>query len=77
MANRRLLMIGGGVLALVFATLAVVYFATTANNLPSLMPGHQAGSTRHHTKHGIAMLGLAVLSVLGVWMLSGRPDGRT
>lgn len=66
-----------GVLAAVFVALAVVYFTTSANNLPSVMPGHQAGVTRHHTKHGIAMLGLAVVSLVGAWMLSGRSDEQT
>jgi hypothetical protein len=47
--------------------LAVVYFTTAASSLPSVLPGHQAGSTRHHTKHGIAMLGLAVLAWIGAW----------
>jgi hypothetical protein len=66
-------MLGCIVLAAAFVVLAVVYFTKTAQDLPAFLPGHQAGLTRHHTKHGIAMLGLAVLSVVGAWMLSGTP----
>jgi amino acid permease len=66
-----MLMIVLGLAALLFVGLSIVYFTTSANNLPSFMPGHQAGSTRHHTKHGIAMLGLAAASLVGAWMLSG------
>jgi hypothetical protein len=51
----------------VFVVLAIVYFTTAASSLPSVLPGHQAGSTRHHTKHGIAMLALAVLAWVGAW----------
>jgi hypothetical protein len=51
----------------VFIILAVVYFTTAASSLPSVLPGHQAGSTRHHTKHGIAMVALAVLALIGAW----------
>jgi amino acid permease len=53
--------------AVVFVILAVVYFVTPANQLPSVLPGHAAHVTRHHTKHGIAMLGLAVLACIGAW----------
>jgi hypothetical protein len=53
--------------AVVFVVLAVVYFVTPANQLPSVLPGHDVHVTRHHTKHGIAMLGLAVLACVGAW----------
>ena len=51
----------------VLVILAVVYFVTPANQLPSVLPGHEAHVTRHHTKHGIAMLGLGVLAAIGAW----------
>jgi hypothetical protein len=54
-------------LVVVFIVLAVVYFVTPAESLPSVLPGHDAALTRHHTKHGIAMLGLAVLAAVGAW----------
>jgi len=57
-------------LVVVFVVLAAVYFVTPAKSLPSVLPGHQAGVTRHHTKHGIAMLGLAVLALVGAWFSS-------
>jgi hypothetical protein len=60
------------VLGVVFVVLGIVYFTTKAGDLPSLMPGHESGSTTHHVKHGIAMLMLAVLSWLGAWLLSGQ-----
>ncbi len=46
---------------------AVVYFTKTANALPSYFPGHETGSSRHHTKHGIAFIGLGVLALIGAW----------
>jgi hypothetical protein len=55
------------VVALVFVVLAVVYFVTAANQLPSFLPGHDAHLTKHHTKHGLAMLGVAVLALIGAW----------
>ena len=59
-------LLGAG-LALI--ALAVVYFVTPAHALPSLLPGHDATS-RHHVKHGLAMLMLAAGAGAGAWFLS-------
>ncbi|MEI8238291.1 MAG: hypothetical protein WCI22_02625 [Actinomycetota bacterium] len=60
--------------AAVCVVIAIIYFTRSADALPSFFPGHQAGVTRHHTKHGIALLGLAVLALVGAWMTSAPPD---
>jgi hypothetical protein len=57
---------------------AIVYFTTSAANLPSFFPGHQARVTRHHTKHGLALLGVAVVLWIAAWFTTspGQPaDG--
>jgi hypothetical protein len=59
------------VLGLVFAALGIVYLIETAAHLPSFLPGHQAGSAHHHTKHALAAFGLAVLSWIGAWFTTG------
>ncbi|MCU1448457.1 MAG: hypothetical protein JWP02_627 [Acidimicrobiales bacterium] len=63
--------------AVVFLILAVVYFVTPANQLPSVLPGHTVKATRHHTKHGIAMLGLAVLACIGAWFTTAPGRAST
>jgi hypothetical protein len=40
--------------------------------LPSFFPGHQAGSSHHHAKHGVAALILGALAFLGAWMSAGK-----
>ncbi|MFN2608913.1 MAG: hypothetical protein ABR511_13665 [Acidimicrobiales bacterium] len=65
------------VAAVACVALAVMYFTTSASSLPSVAPGHDAASTRHHVKHGIAMLGLAVLALVGAWFTTGPSDART
>src|ERR1700730_8339365 len=50
------------VLGLVCAALGVVYLTQTAAHLPSFLPGHQAGSAHHHTKHALAAFVLALLA---------------
>lgn len=59
-------------IGLLLIVVAIVYFADTAGHLPSFFPGHQAGSTHHHTKHGIAALVVGLVAIAGAWMSSGR-----
>jgi cytochrome b561 len=61
--------------AVVLVVIAVVYFTRDAANLPGFFPGHQAGLTKTHTKHGLAALVLAVVALIGAWFSSApRPD---
>ena len=77
MTNRKPLVLACIGLAVVFVIAGIVYFTKTAADLPSFFPGHDAHSTAHHTKHGLAMLGLAAVSLLGAWMLSGPQEAKT
>jgi hypothetical protein len=63
--------------AVVCVAAAIMYFTTTATHLPSFVPGHQAGSTKTHTKHGIAMLGLAVVALIGAWFTTAPAKTTT
>src|SRR5262249_29903032 len=66
-----LLIIAGAVLILI----AIVYWLEPAKSLPSLMPGHEAGSNHHHVKHGLAAFPLGVGAFVLVWFRSGpRPS---
>ncbi|HEY2166393.1 MAG TPA: hypothetical protein VGH01_04445 [Jatrophihabitantaceae bacterium] len=60
------------IIGVVLAVIAVVYFSRTAGHLPSFFPGHQSGSTHHHTKHGIAAAVVALIAFVLAWMSSGR-----
>ena len=62
-----LLVVAGAVLIL----LAVVYWIEPAKSLPGLMPGHEAGSTHHHVKHGLAAFLLGVGAFVLAWFRSG------
>jgi len=56
-------------LGVVLLVVAAVYFLVPADQLPGFFPGHEAGVTRAHYKHGIVS-GVAgvVLLAAGVWM---------
>jgi multisubunit Na+/H+ antiporter MnhB subunit len=55
------------VVGLIFAVVAIIYFAEPATSLPSFFPGHQAGSNHHHTTHGIAALVVGLIGLAGAW----------
>jgi amino acid permease len=68
--NRKLipLAIVIGVLLLV---VAAIYLVDSADALPSFFPGHQAGSSHHHVKHGIAALVLGLGCFVLAWFQTG------
>lgn len=53
--------------AVLLVLVGIIYVVSTANGLPSFFPGHAAGSTRHHVKHGLAAFTLAILALIGAW----------
>jgi len=59
-------------LGVIFAALGVLYLAKTAGQLPAFLPGHQAGSAHHHTKHALAAFALAIVSWAGAWFTTGK-----
>ncbi len=59
-------------LGIVLIAIAVVYFVTPADHLPSFLPGHAAGVTRVHMKHGLVagVVGVVLLAI--GWMIGRR-----
>ena len=71
MRNDRLLAVAAVVLGVVLIVIAVVYWAEPAKSLPSFFPGHEAGSSHHHAKHGIAAFLLGIACFVFAWFKSG------
>ena len=71
MPSNRLTVTALAVLGLILIIVGIVYFAEPAKSLPGFFPGHEAGSTHHHVKHGIA----AVLLGLGAFVLAWFQTG--
>ena len=76
MHNRRLLASLAVVLGIALIVIAIVYWVEPAKSLPSFFPGHKAGSSHHHTKHGIAsfLVGLACFAF--AWFNTGPKRAR-
>ena len=66
-----MLTVGAIVLGVVLIVIAVIYWAEPAKSLPSFFPGHTAGSSHHHTKHGIAAFLLGIACFVFAWFRSG------
>jgi hypothetical protein len=82
MTKNRKLILPAVLVGIALIVIAVIYWADTASALPSFFPGHQAGSTHHHVKHGIAAFLLGIASLIFAWFQTGpartspRPAAR-
>jgi hypothetical protein len=59
------------VLGVIMLIVAGLYFLIPADQLPGFFPGHEAGVTRVHAKHGI-VAGVAGLVLLAAGVWAGR-----
>jgi hypothetical protein len=71
MRNDRLLVALAVVVGLALIVVAVVYWAEPAKSLPGFLPGHEAGSSHHHVKHGIAAFFVGLACLAFAWFRSG------
>ena len=79
MTKNRSLILPAVVLGIVLLAVAVVYWVDSAGSLPSFFPGHEAGSSHHHVKHGLAAAIVALGCFTFAWFQSGPstgPSGR-
>jgi hypothetical protein len=69
--KRRELIVPAVVIGVLVLVVAVIYFVEPAKSLPSFFPGHTAGSTHHHVKHGIAAFVVALACFAFAWFQTG------
>jgi len=75
--KRPALIIPAVIAGIVLIVIAIVYFVSTADSLPSFFPGHEAGSAHHHVKHGIAALCLGLACFVFAWFQTEPKSRRT
>ena len=75
MRNARALIPLVVIAGIVLVVVAIVYWVDTAKALPSFFPGHDAKSTTHHVKHGIAALAVGLACFAFAWFQSGPKGG--
>lgn len=76
MPSNRLISILAVLAGIVLIVIAVVYFVEPAKSLPGFFPGHQAGSSHHHVKHGIAALALGLGAFVLAWFQTGPRERK-
>jgi hypothetical protein len=70
-AHSRPVIVAAIVIGVLLILLAFVYWIDPAKSLPSVIPGHQAGSNHHHIKHGIAAFLVGVACLVFAWFQTG------
>jgi hypothetical protein len=60
------------VLGLALIAIAIMYFSMPADQLPSFLPGHEAGMMRVHMKHGAVAAAAGVALIVIAWMMNRR-----
>ena len=65
------------VLGVLFVGLAIYYWVTPANALPSFVPGYDPALTGIHFKHGLAALILGVLLFVYSWFSTGKKNASS
>jgi hypothetical protein len=60
-----------------FIIVAIIYWAEPASSLPSFFPGHQAGDSEHHVKHGVAAFVVGLGCFVFAWFKSGPREHTT
>jgi hypothetical protein len=77
MRNDRLLVGIALAVGVILIVIAAIYWAEPAKSLPSFFPGHAAGSTHHHVKHGIAAFLVGLACLVFAWFRTGPKRART
>jgi hypothetical protein len=76
MTKRPQLIIPAVILGVVFLAIAIIYWTTDAGSLPSFFPGHEAGSSHIHFKHGLAAAVVAAACFIFAWFQTGGDRPR-
>jgi len=70
-SNSRALTVLAIVAGVILVVVAVIYWVKAADGLPSWLPGHEAGSTHHHVKHGVAAFFVGAACLVYAWFQTG------
>jgi hypothetical protein len=64
-------------LGVILLVVAGIYWIDDAGSLPSFFPGHEAGSTHVHFKHGLASAIVGLGCFVFAWFQTGEARPRT
>ncbi len=78
MTKNRSLIIPAVLIGTALIVIAVIYWVSTASDLPSFFPGHTSTGSEagtHHVKHGIAAFLLGLACYVFAWFQTGPAGG--
>ncbi len=73
MTQKRLLAAAAAAVGIALIVIAIIYWIEPASGLPGFFPGYEAGSTRHHVKHGVAAFVVGLAALVLAWFSSAPP----
>jgi amino acid transporter len=76
MQKRPQLILPAVALGVLLLIVGAIYWIDDAGSLPSFFPGHQAGSTHVHFKHGLAAVILGLGCFVFAWFQTGEPGPK-
>jgi amino acid transporter len=76
MTKRPQLILPAVALGILLLIIGAIYWIDDAGSLPSFFPGHEAGSTHVHFKHGLAAVILGLGCFVFAWFQSGEERPR-
>ena len=76
MQKRPQLILPAVALGILFLVIAAIYWINDAGSLPSFFPGHEAGSTHVHFKHGLAAAIVGLGCFVFAWCQTGGAPQR-
>jgi len=76
MTKRPQLIVPAVILGVILLVIAGIYWIDDAGSLPSFFPGHEAGSTHVHFKHGLAAAGVGIGCFVFAWFQTGEDRPR-
>jgi hypothetical protein len=74
--KRPQLIVPAVVLGIILLAIAIVYWTKDAGSLPSFFPGHEAGSSHIHFKHGLAAAIVGLGCFVFAWFQTGEAGPR-
>lgn len=75
MQSNKLAMGAAILVGLILVVIGVVYITTPASGLPGFLPGHEANSVAHHTKHGLLAIALGICAFVAARFVGGPSAG--
>jgi len=74
--HKKLLIFLAMIIGVLLLIISAIYFIEPAKSLPAFFPGHDVTLVKHHDKHAIGALLLALACFAFAWFQSGKKSNK-